>query len=180
MGAGNAWCHLTFICKPRVIFAFHAQRRLSDVNKPWSMRAVHNRHGQSNVQSTIYVGSPRPTSADWGVNVKGDTRMPSPTNIEQCKQSTNDDRPMPLAIGGCRFPEEDIPCLMLPAFNGRWCRPSDLHILRHIILAVGQCRLPEMHQPLLMLFNVGWCEGHSFYVYMQQQLHAGLADATFH
>lgn len=42
MGAGNAWCHLSFVWRTREIQVFHAWWRLSDVQKTRHIQGAHD------------------------------------------------------------------------------------------------------------------------------------------
>lgn len=89
MGAGNARCRLTVVCRTKTILELHTLRRMSDMHKPWSMHAVHNR-GQL-------------------------TNVPGP---DQCRRSTtNLGWRLPLTVGRRHFPEAHMAWLMLPAIG---------------------------------------------------------------
>lgn len=174
------------------MFAVHTRWRLSNVHKLWYMQTVHDRRWQSNVQDTTHTGSITSTSSCRGVHAKGSTGMPNPTTTEWCSQSKEDAAssrltdakrphlmrlsttyvswPMPLVVDCCRFPEADMPWLMLPAISRRWSRPVYQHRQRLILPVVRQSFFPLAHYPWLMLPNIGWYEGRPTDAHTPRQL----------
>lgn len=84
---GIDWCLLIVVCRLRKMFVVHAQWKHSNVQKPWSVQAVHGRQGPRNMQDTAHTGNPRLTLVDHGVHTKGDVGISSPTTTKWCKKS---------------------------------------------------------------------------------------------
>lgn len=184
------------IWRPRAMLAVHAWRRLSDVHKPWPMRAIHGQHRLRNEKATTDVGSPRPTSPGCYVQSKGDLGRPSLIGRWViCRVHGQYGRPtLDVSWALCTSNVAWSMSLATESIRLRWwylsssevCCPANGHTprLMHASLHWWCMLLANVAFPkctsLLMLSDIGQCKCHPTTEHTPRLMCASLANPPFH
>lgn len=137
-------CHLTIVCRPKVMREGYAQRWLTIV-KPKAMGA-----GNARCDLAI-ICSPKAILAVHTLRRMRNVHKPSPMReVHDRRQLSNVCRPWPmwvvhdltwLAVSAYHWPhrllEAHMACLMLSAIGWHWCRPADPHTPRLMCVCLG-------------------------------------------